>query len=387
MVFVRLHENSEPDNQTLKKQAKEILDKYSKYSQIKLPLGRAEQKLALIELTNKLYKTYKKFYNGLIATNPDQRKKLIADAQQNFVNANTLEKIYLRKFSQLEESRIDKVKRLLESYLLVEYPSKEDSERRLQHIYALVVRGATEGERSAAANMYKKALESYAGAYSEAEAKKVDIKVKAAVDKMFNTGASSSNYKSNPNPESSAEKIKEQAKNTYFYLKTNGKKKGTYSQETDISKDAQYSYLYAIDILKGRFELGEKAIYNDAYYNRMYTAFLARQHRPSKESANSDHYSEKKYTNNYSQWEFKEILRFTDPNAGKRGSDKVWGYAVKDGKYMIFWGAYGNTVSMVYKPVSECVKVFRTKINKGYRAMHPRNTMDYDYLMKQSTGW
>ena len=35
--------------------------------------------------------------------------------------------------------------------------------------------------------------------------------------------------------------------------------------ETDISKDAFYSYLYTKDILKRRFELGEKSISSSEY--------------------------------------------------------------------------------------------------------------------------
>jgi len=40
--------------------------------------------------------------------------------------------------------------------------------------------------------------------------------------------------------------------------------------DTEISKNAEYSYLYAINVLKGRFEMGEKAISKDAEYSYCY---------------------------------------------------------------------------------------------------------------------
>jgi len=40
--------------------------------------------------------------------------------------------------------------------------------------------------------------------------------------------------------------------------------------EPFISKDAEYSYLYAINIIKGRWELGEAIISKDAYFSYYY---------------------------------------------------------------------------------------------------------------------
>ena len=50
-------------------------------------------------------------------------------------------------------------------------------------------------------------------------------------------------------------------------------KKGSIKESVNlkvISKNAKYSYLYALDILKGRFELGEKVISKDAHYSYYY---------------------------------------------------------------------------------------------------------------------
>jgi hypothetical protein len=40
--------------------------------------------------------------------------------------------------------------------------------------------------------------------------------------------------------------------------------------EPDIAKDGEYSYYYAEDVLKGRFELGEPAIAKSAEYSYLY---------------------------------------------------------------------------------------------------------------------
>ena len=44
--------------------------------------------------------------------------------------------------------------------------------------------------------------------------------------------------------------------------------------EPTIAKDAKTSYYYARDVIKGRFILGEEAIAKDEYYQRKYNEFL-----------------------------------------------------------------------------------------------------------------
>lgn len=90
------------------------------------------------------------------------------------------------------------------------------------------------------------------------------------------------------------------------------------------------------------------------------------------------------YTDPRTDWTF-YVLRFTDPNAGKRGSDKVWGYATRDGEFMSFWGAYGKTVkTKVLKSDREALKLFDTKINKGYKYTNvSANPADYAFIFSQ----
>jgi hypothetical protein len=44
--------------------------------------------------------------------------------------------------------------------------------------------------------------------------------------------------------------------------------------EEAISKDFEYSYYYAIYVLKGRFEKGEEAISKDADYSYLYAIYF-----------------------------------------------------------------------------------------------------------------
>ena len=90
------------------------------------------------------------------------------------------------------------------------------------------------------------------------------------------------------------------------------------------------------------------------------------------------------YTDPRTDWTF-YVLRFTDPEAGKRGSDKVWGYATRDGEFMSFWGAYGKSVqTKMLKSDSEALKLFGAKINKGYsRTNVAANPADYSFIFSQ----
>lgn len=89
------------------------------------------------------------------------------------------------------------------------------------------------------------------------------------------------------------------------------------------------------------------------------------------------------YTHN--GWVFM-ILRFTDPSAGKRGSDKVWGFAVKDDRYITFWGRFGKTVSTKEVSGPEASKKYSQKYTKGYRPVDI-NPIDYGYIFAQSKNW
>lgn len=90
------------------------------------------------------------------------------------------------------------------------------------------------------------------------------------------------------------------------------------------------------------------------------------------------------YTHN--EWTF-TILRFTDPLAGKRGSDKVWGYAMNgDGRFMTFWGRFGKTVSTKEVDYHEAQRKFRQKAAKGYRPVNA-DPIDYGYIFAQSKNW
>jgi len=44
--------------------------------------------------------------------------------------------------------------------------------------------------------------------------------------------------------------------------------------ETTISQDTYYSYRYAIEVIKDRWELGEPAISKDAYYSYCYAKYI-----------------------------------------------------------------------------------------------------------------
>ncbi len=86
-----------------------------------------------------------------------------------------------------------------------------------------------------------------------------------------------------------------------------------------------------------------------------------------------------------SGWTF-TILRFTDPSAGKRGSDKVWGYASDGRRHMSFWGAFGKTIQSKELSNIDVVKKYQQKVAKGYQRVDA-NPIDYGYIFTQSDRW
>lgn len=89
------------------------------------------------------------------------------------------------------------------------------------------------------------------------------------------------------------------------------------------------------------------------------------------------------YTHN--GWTF-TILRFIDPSAGKRGSDKVWGYAMNDGRFVTFWGRFGKTLQTKKVDRHEANKKFQQKLAKGYKSVDA-DPIDYGYIFTQSESW
>lgn len=176
---------------------------------------------------------------------------------------------------------------------------------KLHSVYALVKRGATEGERSAAELAFKRLMDVITRDYGEEKAAQAEQQVKAAYGTKERT-------------------------------KTKPKSHYTYQEPPKKEPPRQKSK-------------GPGAPYT------------------------------------YNGWTF-TILRFTDPSAGKRGSDKVWGYAVNDGRVMTFWGRFGKTVSTKEIAYHEVNKKFRQKLDKGYISVDA-DPIDYGYIFTQSEGW
>jgi hypothetical protein len=88
------------------------------------------------------------------------------------------------------------------------------------------------------------------------------------------------------------------------------------------------------------------------------------------------------FEHNYMGWTFR-IYRFVDPKAGKLGSNKVWGFATKDGRAMIFWGKYRGATQ--FKPVdlAWAHHVAQTKVAKGYKQEKIDPTI-YSYIFSQA---
>lgn len=85
-----------------------------------------------------------------------------------------------------------------------------------------------------------------------------------------------------------------------------------------------------------------------------------------------------------SGWSF-YILHFVDPDVGKRGSNKIWGYAAKNGRFVSFWGAYGKSIRT--KDLSsdrEALMQVAKKAAKGYRTVDiANNPAEYAYIFNQ----
>ena len=84
------------------------------------------------------------------------------------------------------------------------------------------------------------------------------------------------------------------------------------------------------------------------------------------------------------------MARFTDPNKGKRGSDKIWGFAnnkAKPNVYVMFWGRFGKTVqTVITNDYYEANKKWHQKLSKGYDYAD-LNPTDYGYLFVQARNW
>lgn len=91
-----------------------------------------------------------------------------------------------------------------------------------------------------------------------------------------------------------------------------------------------------------------------------------------------------KYRDPKTGWIF-VILRFTDSSAGKRGSDKVWGYAENGDYVMSFWGAYGKNIRT--KPLAsiyEADALYQSKLKKGYQKVEVANNPGaYSFIFNQ----
>lgn len=176
---------------------------------------------------------------------------------------------------------------------LLEYATYDDMVRKLQSIYALVLRGATAGEQSAAKLAYKRMMDAIEREYGADQAKKAEATIKRS------SGSS-----------------------------------GTKSRSSYRSSTRQKT----------------------------------RDKPKSKTSSSSSHY-DNTYTDPNTGWSF-TILRFVDSMAGKRGSNKVWGYAERNGEYVSFWGAFGKNIRT--KPLSsnsEAVNLYNKKYKRVIKNM------------------
>lgn len=84
------------------------------------------------------------------------------------------------------------------------------------------------------------------------------------------------------------------------------------------------------------------------------------------------------------------LWRFVDPDAGVKGSNKVWGYFMKvpivsSAPNVVIWGGFGKTLSRQQVMDSECRRKSREKENKGYRRVMANeiNAVDYGWLLTQ----
>lgn len=81
------------------------------------------------------------------------------------------------------------------------------------------------------------------------------------------------------------------------------------------------------------------------------------------------------------------VVRFTDSSAGKRGSNKIWGYVDRGtGVYTTFRAAHGKKFGGTKDLHSwaEVEKLYQSKLNKGYRTVDlPNNLAVYQYIFDQ----
>jgi hypothetical protein len=91
-----------------------------------------------------------------------------------------------------------------------------------------------------------------------------------------------------------------------------------------------------------------------------------------------------------SGWTFK-IARFTDPYAGKRGSDKLIGYAYKNGMWKDFYGGFGGKQSNDPSTEFAAKKRFTDKCSKKKDPYVPVNIekdlSSYKWLFQQAIYW
>lgn len=88
----------------------------------------------------------------------------------------------------------------------------------------------------------------------------------------------------------------------------------------------------------------------------------------------------------YENWTFINILRFTDMNAGERGSDKIWGIALDNKGFISFWGRYKKTVQTKRVDQHHAANLVMKKMQKGYKPVKIDPT-EYHYLFVQSKNW
>lgn len=97
----------------------------------------------------------------------------------------------------------------------------------------------------------------------------------------------------------------------------------------------------------------------------------------------------------HENWEIR-MWRFTDPNAGVRGSDKVWGYAAPRGSGVstgimvkVFWGGYGKKLASQDISMGDAMARARGKESNGYKKVDAR-TVDssrYGWFLSQVQFW
>jgi hypothetical protein len=96
----------------------------------------------------------------------------------------------------------------------------------------------------------------------------------------------------------------------------------------------------------------------------------------------------------YGQFDEVHLFRKVDPDAGKRGSNRVWGYAKTRGRsidhpVLVFWGPFGKTLQKMEKPYSGARKLAFDKENSGYRRIRASNidAVDYGWFLSQLSRW